>query len=181
MQKHAPTPLHVISLQSATNLYYTVKLEHSQGEMTPIHLIPWIISCLHSCWFGASVWAIGIEVEPGSVAALFSTPSFFIYFPGRQGMVQVSQKPAVTTKLLPAVGKRRDSGKAVCLTMTQQGNWHFWLNPSNTVGFFQLFIWEGKTFLACNPTSACQHSVITKMYSYSLWCEPKWKSECYFL
>lgn len=48
MQVHALTLLHVISAQSATNLHYSVKLEHPQGEKTTICLIQEIISCLHS-------------------------------------------------------------------------------------------------------------------------------------
>lgn len=80
--------------QSATNLSYTVKSEHPQGEMAPIHLIPRIISHLHSCWFSASVLVAGIEAWLGSALLYSSTVStllLFIHFLQRQGMVQVLQ------------------------------------------------------------------------------------------
>lgn len=158
--------LFLISLQS--NLSCTFKLEHPQGEMTPIHLIPRIISRLHLCWFSVSVWTAGIEVRLGSVTALFQLSFRTFSSKARSGSGFAKDRAdlnPVTTKLWPAVGKRRDNIKLYIFDNGTAGDWHFCQNPNNTVGFLQLFIWEWKTFFACNRTSACQHALIQKIYS----------------
>lgn len=54
-----PLLLRYLTAECPSALY---KLNHPRGEMTPVHLIPRIISRLHSCWFSASARAAGIGV-----------------------------------------------------------------------------------------------------------------------
>lgn len=98
--------------------------------MTPIRLIPRITSRLHSCWFGASVRAAGIGVRLGSSAAFFQLCLLFTRFSTEAGngsgicKIPGQFKNPVTTVHLPDVGRKRAIA-ASCMTMTQQGDWHF--------------------------------------------------------
>lgn len=180
--KRAPALVRVIWLQSVTNLCCTFKLAHPQGEMTPIHLIPRIISRLHSCWFGASVRAAGIGVRLGSAAAFFQLRLLFSHaFPQRPGngsgtckILGQFKKNPVTTVHLPDVG-RKEAIAASCMTMTQQGDWHFWQNPNNIFETAHLRV--KNAFLRGIPQAPvnmlwyrkCIHRAVSEL---------KWNSKC---
>lgn len=117
-----------------------------EGEMTPVRLIPGIIKRHRWCWFGASVWTAGIEASFGPVAATPSLPPSQVL----QCFESIKIHPCFLLFFF-FFNQRWVKGEIAASWIWQWhsgGDWHFWRNPNNTVGFFlRLFVWEWKAVI----------------------------------
>lgn len=143
--------------------------------MTPIHLIPRIISRLHSRWFSVSVWAAGIEVM-GSALLQHSFNSFSPHTLS----TRASLNP-VTGELSLAVGKRRDSSELHVWQWHSRGPDIFGKIQTTLLAFCYCSSESEKPFLRAISQAPVNMLWYWKFIHREVSCEPKWNSECYFL